>query len=422
MRIQDELALAELARLGWCILTAFLPLAACASDWPQFLGPARNAVYSGSQLEFEWPREGPAVVWRSAVGEGYSSPVISGGRLVLAHRVGNELLVNCYEMFTGKTNWSSRFSMQFRDGENRDSGPRPTPAINGDKVFVCNTDGMLACLDLKQGTTIWSRRTKAEFNSDATWHGFVSSPLITDRAVIIQVGGTNSAGVVAFDCTTGNVLWKTLNDKASASSPVLATFGGKSQLLVITRLAVRSLNPDTGNEYWSVPTRRQTSGNLFAASPVMFGDHVFIAGGYRLGALLLRIENDQPMKLWHLDDALSTHYANAVHANGFLYGFHGHAGLPEGRNLRCIEVATGKVVWEQTQGASGTIIRAGECLIILLDTGELELVKATPKGFQLKNRVQVVGSPTRSYPAIVDGYAFVRGPRELVCLDLRARK
>jgi outer membrane protein assembly factor BamB len=348
--------------------------------------------------------------------------VLSEGLLILAHRVGDEMLVNCYQMLTGKTNWSSRFPMKFRDGEGRDSGPRPTPAIKGDKVFVCNTDGFLACLDMKNGATIWSRKTKGDFKSDATWHGSVSSPLVIDRAVVVQVGGTNSAGVVAFDGATGNVLWKALNERATASSPVLVTVGGKSQLLVITRTAVHALNPDTGTEYWSFPTRRQTTGNLYAASPVVFGDSLFIAGGYGLGAQLLQFESDRPKKLWHLNDALSTHFANAIQDGEFLYGFHGHPGLPEGRNFRCIEVASGKVIWEQMQTASGTITRAGDNLLILLETGELVLARATPKTLQAKSRAQVVGRPTRSYPAIVDGYAFIKGPKELVCLDLRPRK
>jgi hypothetical protein len=117
------------------ILAALLPLAAGAADWPQFLGPTRNAVYLGTPLANSWPSEGPPVVWRSAVGEGYSSPVISDGRLILAHRVGDEMLVSCYAMLTGRTNWSVRFPMKFKDGEGGDSGPRPTPAIKGDRVF-----------------------------------------------------------------------------------------------------------------------------------------------------------------------------------------------------------------------------------------------------------------------------------------------
>src|SRR5262249_14955455 len=151
-------------------------------------------------------------------------------------------------------------------------------------VFVHNTDGYLACLDLKDGKKLWSHDTKSEFSSSATWHGCVSSPLATDKAVILQIGGTN-ASVVAFAPATGEVQWKALNEKATASSPVLANFDGKPELLVVTRSAFYGLDSDTGKEYWQYPSRRQTSGDVYAANPVVSGDDIFLSGWYNLGAL-----------------------------------------------------------------------------------------------------------------------------------------
>ncbi len=161
---------------------------------------------------------------------------------------------------------------------------------------------------------------------------------------------------------------------------------------------------------------------MYAASPVVFGDQIFLSAWYQLGAQLLRVKHGQPEEIWRRDDAISTHYANGIVFEGHLYGFHGHAWERGGPSLRCIELATGKVVWEQPQTGSGTIIRAGGDLLILSDTGELQLAKASPSEFKIKARAQVVGRTTRSYAAIADGFVFVKGPRKLVCLDLRARK
>jgi outer membrane protein assembly factor BamB len=135
--------------------------------------------------------------------------------------------------------------------------------------------------------------------------------------------------------------------------------------------------------------------------------------------LLLRPKNDQPEKLWHLDDALSSHYTSAIVRDGYAYGFHGHAWERGGPNLRCIELDTGKVMWEEPKLGSGTIVRAGDQFVILSDTGELQLASATPKAFKIKHRTQIVGRTTRSYPAIADGFAYIKGPRQLVCVDLR---
>ena len=404
------------------ILLALLgPKVLMASDWPQLLGPTRDAVYSGPALADIWPTNGPPVVWKRDVGEGYANPVIAQNRLVISHRLENDLVVDCLDPQTGSNYWSFRESMKFQDGAYFDSGPRPTPAIKDGKVFVHNTDGNLICLDLNRGIKIWSRQTKTEFKSSATWHGCVASPLVTDKAVILPVGGSNAA-VVAFAPATGDVVWRVLDDKVSASSPILATLGGNTQLLVVTRLALRSLNPDTGKQNWQFSTPKQTSGDVYAATPVVAGDYLFLSGWYGLGAQVLRVKGEGMTRVWSSDQALSTHYASGIIHQGHVYGFHGHAWESGGPKLRCIELLTGDVAWEQSKVGSGTVIRAGDMFLILLDTGEFQLVKANPKTFKVVSRVQVTGRTTRSYPAIADGFAYIKGPRTLVCLDLRPKK
>jgi len=390
------------------------------SDWPQLLGPTSDAVYHGPALAEIWPPEGPPVLWKINVGEGYSNPIVGEGRLIVCHRIGDDLIVDCLDPTTGANRWSFKHPMKFQDGAYFDSGPRPTPAIHGGKVFVHNTDGYFACLDLQDGLKLWSLDAKSRFKSSATWHGCVSSPLATDKEVFLQVGGSN-ASVVAFSPANGEVLWQVHNDKASASSPVLATFGGKRQLLIATRLALRSLDPETGQDLWDLPTRRQTTGDVYAANPIVADDFIFLSGWYNLGAMLLRIKEGQPHKVWHLDDAISTHYAAGIIYDGYLYGFHGHAWERGGPNLRCIELGTGKLMWEQPQAGSGTICRFGDRLLILSDTGELQLVQANPREFVLKSRFQAVGRTTRSYPALADGFAYVKGAKKLICLDLRKK-
>ena len=244
--------------------------------------------------------------------------------------------------------------------------------------------------------------------------------MVLERAVILQVGGSNAA-VVAFAPETGDVLWKSLNEKASASSPVLANLDGKPQIIIATRSALHGLDPETGKSCWQYPTRRQTTGNVYAANPVVVGDEVFLSGWYQLGAILLRVKDNKPEKIWHLDNAISTHYAAGIIYAGYIYGFHGHAWESGGPNLRCVEVVSGKLMWEQPQSGSGTIIRFADNLLILSETGELQLAKASPKEFKIKSRFQAVGRTTRNYPAIADGLVYVRGPRKMVCLDLRAK-
>jgi outer membrane protein assembly factor BamB len=401
-------------------LLILLSLRLAASDWPQLLGPTRDGVYAGPAVAEQWPKEGPRTVWSVEVGEGYSSPVVSAGRVILSHRIATNLVVDCFDAKTGQRQWSFRHAMKFTDGAAQDNGPRPTPTIRQGKVFVHNTDGYLVCLDLQDGRKIWSRHAKSEFKSSATWHGMIASPFVTETSVILPVGATN-AGIVAFSAVNGKTLWQAFDDKASASSPVLANVGGKDQMLVVTRSAFRGVDPETGTALWSMDTRKQSSGNLYAASPIVFGDKVFLSGWYKLGAQLVRLTGRQPELLWQRDDVLSTHYAAAIIHEDHLYGFHGHAWENGGPVLRCVDLATGKLRWEQPKSGSGTIVKCGSNLLIWTDAGELQLAKADPRKFQLLSRAQVLGRNTRSYPAVADGFVFVRGAKKLACLDLRAR-
>jgi outer membrane protein assembly factor BamB len=405
---------------AFCV-SMVLPFASPASDWPQLLGPTSDAVYAGPAIAEKWSDKN-TIVWQRDVGEGYSSPVVSEKRVVICHRMGTNLVVECLDAATGKPFWNFKHDMKFQDGASFDSGPRATPAIKGGKVFVHNTDGYFVCLELATGKKVWSHHTRREFQSSATWHGSASSPLVTENAVILLVGSTNSAGIVAFDRDDGKVLWQVTDEKATASSPVLATCGGTLQVLVVTRSALHSLDPETGKDFWRFPTRRQTSGDVYAASPIPFGDSIFLSGWYHLDADLLRVKDGKPQVVWHRDNAISTHYANVIIHDNYIYGFHGHAWEGGGPTLRCVEFATGKLAWEQPKAGSGTIVQCGKNLLILLDTGELQLAEANPKQFKVKARMQVVGRTTRSYPAIADGFVYVKSPKKLVCVDLRAER
>ncbi|HKX62797.1 MAG TPA: PQQ-binding-like beta-propeller repeat protein, partial [Verrucomicrobiae bacterium] len=154
-----------------CALVSFQTLA--APDWPQLLGPTRDAVYAGPTLAEAWTDRNK-VVWQKDVGEGYSSPVVSEGRVILCHRLGTNLIVECFNAADGVSAWRFSHGMKFQDGAHYDSGPRPTPAIADNRVFVHNTDGYVACLDLKTGNRLWSQRTRSRFGSSATWHGSVA--------------------------------------------------------------------------------------------------------------------------------------------------------------------------------------------------------------------------------------------------------
>jgi len=309
------------------LLLASLPLALFSAenpgaDWPQFLGPTRNGHYAGPALTNSWPKEGPPKLWEKKVGQGFSSPVLAGGKLVLFHRVADNETVECLNPTNGQTLWKVEYPTGFRDEiRSEDDGPRSTPAIFENQVFTFGAEGMLNCLRLATGEKIWSVDTRAKFGAGTGFFGMACSPLVEGSAVLLNVGGRDQAGIVAFDRMNGKVLWKTSDDEASYSSPVAATIHGQRYAFFFTRNHLSALNPGTGKVAFDFPWSPRIHASVSAATPLILDDLIFISASYGAGAALLRFRESGPVRLWSGDDILSNHYSTSVHHDGFLYGF-----------------------------------------------------------------------------------------------------
>jgi len=172
--------------------------------------------------------------------------------------------------------------------------------------------------------------------------------------------------------------------------------------------------------FWQVPFQPPSRTSVSAATPVVVGDLVFISTAYGTGAELLRINPTGATKVWASEDALSAHYATPVYQDGFLYGIHGRTDPSfEPANLRCIEVRTGKIRWEEKAFGAATLMLAGKRLLILTERGELILAPASAGGFKAIARAQILPNQVRAYPALADGFLYARSKDRLICLDLR---
>jgi outer membrane protein assembly factor BamB len=401
------------------ITATALPLA--AQDWPQFLGPNRNGATAITNLAPSWPREGPPVVWQRQVGQGFAGPVVSGGKLVLFHRLGDMETVECLDAKSGGELWKKEYPTRYVDDFRFDPGPRGTPAIAEGRVFTFGAEGMLSCWTLADGAKVWSVDTKKEFGARKGFFGLACSPLVEGNAVIVNIGGRDGAGIVAFDKPTGRVLWKTSDDEASYASPVATTIGGKRVAFVLTREALEALNPADGKSLFHHPWRPAMHASVSGATPLVVGDLIFISASYDTGATLLRFKEGTPEKVWSSEEAISSHYATAVQFGGFLYGFDGRAdpGFDPPPSLRCVELKTGKVRWSEGGLKAGTVTLAGEQLLVLTGSGELLRASATPVGFKPTARAQILGLEARAHPALAEGLFYARNKDKLVGVDLR---
>lgn len=261
------------------------------------------------------------------------------------------------------------------------------------------------------------------FNVAKGYFGAGGSPLVEGGRVMANVGG-EKAGIVAFDAKTGKLLWTATQDAASYSSGVGATIAGRRYAVFLTREGLVGLDPATGHVEFQQRWRARAQASVNAASPVIVGNQIFVSAEYGPGAGVLQLTGSKLTPLWSSDEALSNHYATSIYYNGTLYGFHGRQEY--GPSFRAVDFKTGKVLWSEEQFRGGSVILAGDRLVILRESGELVIAPASPQGFRPTARAKVLTGVARPYPALADGLLFVRTERDertnestLVCLDLR---
>jgi outer membrane protein assembly factor BamB len=346
---------------------------------------------------------------------------VAENKLILFHRLQDRETVDCLDAGKGNRIWRFAYATAYRDDFGFDEGPRATPCIVDGKVYTFGAEGWLHCLDFTTGKPLWDVNTKTRFHAAKGFFGMACSPLVEGKAVMLNIGGGKDAGIVAFDRLTGDLLWKASSEEASYSSPVGADIGVHRCALFLTRHNLSGIDPVGGKVLFEYPFGPEERNSVTAAAPLVIGDLVFISGCYGAGAELLRLRNSQPDKLWSAPEALSNHYATSVCHNEYLFGIHGRTdpGLEPGPTLRCLELHTGKLKWEEASIGAATITLAGDSLLILSERGELIRAAASPAGFKATARAQVLPLGVRAYPALADGLLFARSKDTLVCLDLR---
>jgi outer membrane protein assembly factor BamB len=397
-------------------LALLLP-AARAADWPQFLGPTRNAVSAETGLARSWPEQGPPVVWEHEVGEGYSAPVVADGTLVIFHRVGDEEVVEGLDAANGKPRWKFAYPTKYSDALGKGDGPRSTPVIAGGKVYTLGAEGMLHCLDLKDGTKRWEKSLAKDYEMRPSYFGVATSPLVEGDRLLVNVGA-KGAGIVAFDKDGGKEVWKATDDEASYSSPAAATIDGVRHVFFFTRTGLVDLDPKDGKVRTSKRWRARINESVNAAAPLVIGDQLFLTASYGTGAVLLRVGKDSVEELWKGDESLSSHYNTPVHKDGYLYGIDGRQ--ERGGRLRCVELKTGQVKWEKGRFGCASMILADGLLVALTEDGELVLIDPSPEGYREKARAAVLRAPPcRAEIALADGRLFGRDGKRLVCWNLK---
>ena len=400
---------------GATILLLIAGVTLGAQDWPHFLGPQRDGHYLGPPLARTWPGGAPRELWRRPVGEGFAGPVVSGGRLLLFHRVRDREVLEALDAETGASIWRYDYPTTYRDDFGFEEGPRSAPVVAGGRVYTFGAQGQLHAVDLDTGMGVWNVDTRERFRFRKAFFGAAGSPLVEDGRVIANVGGPDD-GIVAFDADTGDVLWTVAGEEASYSSPVAAALGGGRHALFFTRDNLVSLDPASGRERFRRSWRARIRASVNAATPLVVDDLVFVSAQYGTGAGVFRVAESGIEELWTGDDVMSNHYATSVHRDGYLYGYHGRQEF--GPSLRAAALETGDVAWDVPRFGAGSVLLADDLLVVMRESGELLLAEASPDAFAPVARARLLRGTVRAYPALADGRFFVRNGDTLLAVVL----
>jgi outer membrane protein assembly factor BamB len=385
-----------------------------AGDWPQILGPHRNGLADGERLAAKWPNAGPTPVWQRTVGEGLAGLAVRKNNAVLFHRLGDELVAECLDTATGKPRWKLSFPTRYVSTISPDNGPRCVPLIDQDRVYLIGPAGELQCAEMSTGKKLWYRDVFDEFDAPEGYFGAGSSPIVADGKLLLNVGGSSGAGIVALALDDGKTIWKATDDAASYSSPTAATLDGVRHVVFVTRLNVISLDPINGAVHFSFPfgSRGPT---VNAANPLILGNHLFVSASYGVGARWARFSEDSVNIEWESDKVMSSQYTTCMHHDGYLYGIDGRQDVGVAR-LRCCDPLTGKIAWTREGFGTGNLILADGKLLIMKTDGELVLAEPRPKEFKPLASAKLFETTVQALPALSDGRLFVRDTKTLKCL------
>lgn len=374
--------------------------------------------------------------WRAKIANGYNGPTVAKGRVYVTDRLTTPTQlerVHCFDAMTGQPIWSRAYECIYKKVEYR-NGPRASVTIDSNRAYSLGTMGHLFCFNAANGDILWSKNLYTEYKIKMPIWGIAASPLIEKGLVVVQVGGSDNACIIAFDKVTGKEKWRALNDKASYSSPIVIKQVGKRVLVCWTAERIVGLDPNSGRLYWQYPFASIQS----VTTPVIHKNFLFVSSFFE-GSLLLKLYTDKlaVSPVWQRKgqnvkktDSLHCCISTPILQDDYIYGVDSYG------QLRCLDLHTGDRIWESLEAvpkarwANIHMVRNRDNIWMLNERGELIISTLSPKGFHEISRTKLI-NPTQgqldkrggvcwSHPAFAYKHVYIRNDEELLCVNLAA--
>ncbi|MFV1968870.1 MAG: PQQ-binding-like beta-propeller repeat protein [Pirellulaceae bacterium] len=432
-------------------------------DWPQFLGPTGDGKSTETGLIVPWPDEGPRIVWQRRIGSGYGIGSVSQGRYYhfdrwdpRIHAERGVARLTCMNAETGAELWRFEYPSHYRDTLGYNNGPRCSPVIDGNRVYVLGVEGMLHCLNASNGKPLWRCDTAEKYHVVQNFFGVGGTPVVEGDLLICMVGGSpsgspglyesngnvrgNGSGIVAFNKVTGEVQYEITDELASYASPQLATIGDRRWCFVFARGGLVAFDPSTGDVDFQYPWRATLLESVNASTPLVVGREVFLTECYQIGSSLLSCRPGGYELVWQdrrrrREKAMKAHWNTPIYVEGYVYGCSGRN--PGDADLRCIEWKTGHVQWTHRADhpRRSSLMYVDGHFVCLGEFGQLQLIKMNPNRYEVISEVELRGEgespsatapepttllryPCWAAPILAHGLLYVRGDKCVVCLEV----
>ena len=410
-------------------------------DWPCFLGPDRNGKSLEKGIHVDWNRQPPKLLWHRKIGTGYAAPTIAKGRLLLYHRIPNPKnaaqfveRLSCLNSETGESVWTVDFPTDYKDLNGYGDGPRCTPVVEGDRIFLVSPGGVVRCLQLVDGSAIWELDLIESFGCNLPTYGMGASPVLFRNLILVTAGGSEknkqSNTIVALDKTNGVFQYGVSDHPASYATPVITNQFGRPWCFVFSQNGLFSFNLDNQQVDFEFPWRANIAGGVNAASPVVNDGQVFISESYRLGGAKLQFGHGDPKTIWQDDKGIrekimACHWNTPILDNGLLFGCSGRH--RNAAKLKCIDWLTGETRWQIQLDGRSSLTYIDKHFLNQSESGLLTIFRATDSGYIESGRLDQTNSklvpsyPAWTAPVVAKRIMYLRGKHELIAYDLISR-
>ena len=433
-----------------CAMTSLIGLKISAQDWPQFLGPERNSTSLQKGILKSWPETGPEVLWSVPVGIGYGGPVVKAGKVYLLDRddkTGD--ILRCFDLGSGNELWKYQYNSP---GSFPFPGSRSVPAVDENYVFACGAVGDLYCIDIKTHQPVWNKNIWKDFGGGEELPIWAISqcPLLFGDMVIVS-SQAPQAGLVAYNKSTGNVVWKTPNlGNESYVSPTIIKISGQEQVVIVTSSTnpfknqgaektlgkIIGIEPLSGKVLWEY---NNWDCHISVANAIDAGDNkLLLVGGYELGCVMIKVEKkvDNSFSVSELfrHNEFGDQTKPPVLIDGYFYAQFGTNNKRDG--LVCMDME-GKIMWKTKQSPKfnkGSIIVAEGLMLVSDGFNAIYLIEPNPTGFKPLAKADILkeggvdtsngmtnfGGPTQNWApmALADGKLLIRDQSRMLCIKI----